>query len=233
MGSPGKESACNAGGLGLILGSGRSPGGYSSILAWRIPWTEEPGRLQSMGSQRVRHNWGTKQRATTANTVTESKIVGIAFGLRQWKCIIVSALESKLFWLSLLIDVGLGVHLLGPWLHPRCQRLLIYWVVWVKILYVEHHMCLTSLPDEIALIYHHYSWSIWHLQQPDKQVKWRLVGILITSLWFFVVVLFSIFPPLKGLELLLIYYLDKGVARGSMVPKVVTQSFLPDFPSLH
>ena len=29
---------------------------YSSILAWRIPWTEEPGRLQSMGSQRVRHD---------------------------------------------------------------------------------------------------------------------------------------------------------------------------------
>ena len=29
---------------------------HSSILAWRIPWTEEPGRLQSMGSQRVRHN---------------------------------------------------------------------------------------------------------------------------------------------------------------------------------
>ena len=29
---------------------------YSSILAWRIPWTEEPGGLQSMGSQRVRHN---------------------------------------------------------------------------------------------------------------------------------------------------------------------------------
>ena len=29
---------------------------HSSILAWRIPWTEEPGRLQSMGSQRDRHN---------------------------------------------------------------------------------------------------------------------------------------------------------------------------------
>jgi len=28
---------------------------HSSILAWRIPWTEEPGGLQSMGSQRVRH----------------------------------------------------------------------------------------------------------------------------------------------------------------------------------
>ena len=31
----------------------------SSILAWEIPWIEEPGRLQSMGSQRVRHDWGT------------------------------------------------------------------------------------------------------------------------------------------------------------------------------
>ena len=30
---------------------------HSSIPAWRIPWTEEPGRLQSMGSQRVVHNW--------------------------------------------------------------------------------------------------------------------------------------------------------------------------------
>ena len=30
---------------------------HSSILAWRIPWTEEPSGLQSIGSQRVRHNW--------------------------------------------------------------------------------------------------------------------------------------------------------------------------------
>ena len=30
---------------------------HSSILAWRIPWTEEPGRLQSTGLQRVRHDW--------------------------------------------------------------------------------------------------------------------------------------------------------------------------------
>ena len=29
---------------------------HSSIIAWRIPWTEEPGRLQSMGSQRVGHD---------------------------------------------------------------------------------------------------------------------------------------------------------------------------------
>ena len=44
----------------LIPGWGRSPGeghgNYSSILAWRIPRTEEPGELQSMGSQRAGHD---------------------------------------------------------------------------------------------------------------------------------------------------------------------------------
>ena len=29
---------------------------HSSILAWRLPWTEEPGRLQSVGAQRIKHN---------------------------------------------------------------------------------------------------------------------------------------------------------------------------------
>ena len=33
---------------------------HSSILVWRIPWTEEPGGLQSMGLQRIGHNWATK-----------------------------------------------------------------------------------------------------------------------------------------------------------------------------
>ena len=32
---------------------------HSSILPWRIPWTEEPGKLQSIGSQRIRHNGST------------------------------------------------------------------------------------------------------------------------------------------------------------------------------
>ena len=55
-GSVGKKSAYNAGDLGSIPGSGRFPGernGYPYVLAWRIPWTEEPGGLQSLGLQRV------------------------------------------------------------------------------------------------------------------------------------------------------------------------------------
>ena len=59
-GSDGKESACSAGDMGLIPELGRSlekgMATHSSILAWRIPWTKEPGGLQSVESQRVGYN---------------------------------------------------------------------------------------------------------------------------------------------------------------------------------
>ena len=42
--------------LALIMKSEKAMAPHSSTLAWKIPWTEEPGRLQSMGSQRVRHD---------------------------------------------------------------------------------------------------------------------------------------------------------------------------------
>ena len=59
-GSDSNESACNAGDPGSIPGLGRSPGegnGYPlQYFSWKIPWTEKPDGLQSMGSQRVRHD---------------------------------------------------------------------------------------------------------------------------------------------------------------------------------
>ena len=62
-GSDGKASAYNAGDPGSIPGSGnlleKEMVTHSSILAWKIPWTEKPGGLQAMGSQRVGHDWVT------------------------------------------------------------------------------------------------------------------------------------------------------------------------------
>ena len=62
-GSDGKESAMQetrVWSLGqedpLVKGTAT----HSSILAWRIPWTEKPGRLQSLRLQRIRHDWETK-----------------------------------------------------------------------------------------------------------------------------------------------------------------------------
>ena len=78
-GSEVKVSASNAGDPGSIPGSGRSPGegngiSHSSILAWRIPWMEKPGRLQSTGSQRVGHDF------------TFSLSLSWEQGLFHWNC---------------------------------------------------------------------------------------------------------------------------------------------------
>ena len=63
-----KTLPANAGDMGLIPELGRSPGEgnatHFSILACEIPWTEEPGGLQSMGLQRVAHNLGMDSAAT-------------------------------------------------------------------------------------------------------------------------------------------------------------------------
>ena len=64
MGFPGgsevKAFACSVGDLGSIPGSGnpleKEMATHSSILAWRIPWAEKPGGLESMELQRVGHN---------------------------------------------------------------------------------------------------------------------------------------------------------------------------------
>ena len=69
---------------------------HSSTLAWKIPWTEEPGRLQSMGSLRVGHDWGTslslftfmhwrrKWQPTPVFLPGESQEWGSLVGCRQW-----------------------------------------------------------------------------------------------------------------------------------------------------
>ena len=57
-GSDGEEPTCNIGDLGLIPGLRGSPAegkGYP-LCPWRIPWTEEPGRLQAVGSQSAGHD---------------------------------------------------------------------------------------------------------------------------------------------------------------------------------
>ena len=73
LGFPGgldfKESACSAGDLGSVLGwedpleEGMAT--HSSILAWRNPWTEKPGGLQSVGLQTVVRGWATHTHTRT------------------------------------------------------------------------------------------------------------------------------------------------------------------------
>ena len=66
-GSDGKESACNVGDPGWEDPLEKGMAIHSSILAWRIPWTEEPGGLQFMGSQ----SWDTTEWLTLSPSVPQ------------------------------------------------------------------------------------------------------------------------------------------------------------------
>ena len=108
---------------------------HSSILAWEIPWTEEPGGLQSIGSQRVRHNWETNTFAfklseeiaaenRTLEYMITHKPMGEMCGLpsEYWTCSEVrepsrnsntSYLNSKCIWAKTVLKK----HLLQRLLH--------------------------------------------------------------------------------------------------------------------
>ena len=78
---------------------------HSSILAWEIPWTEEPGGLQSMGPQRVRHDWVTK--CTKFNIQTQRLFCGFSCVLfHRWK---------SYWWLSQLNGWAARIWPLSQW----------------------------------------------------------------------------------------------------------------------
>ena len=57
---------------------------HSSTLAWKIPWTEEPGRLQSMGLQRVGHNWATSLHFTSLPVVKPQSFHSRRHRINPW-----------------------------------------------------------------------------------------------------------------------------------------------------
>ena len=83
-----KKSSFNAGDLGSSLGQEDSlekgMATHSSILVWRIPWTEEPGGLQSTGLQRLRHNSATNT-STFISIPTQVCITLKRHGEGEWR----------------------------------------------------------------------------------------------------------------------------------------------------
>ena len=97
---------------------------YSSTLAWRIPWVEEPGRLQSMGSQRVRHDWVTSLyftlekneiRIKHTQKLTQSRV---KLRRRQWHPTPVLLLEKSYGLRSLV-----GCNPWGRWESDTAEQL--------------------------------------------------------------------------------------------------------------
>jgi len=70
--------------MSLIPESGRYPAeGHGSILAWRILWTAEPGGLQSIGSQRIRHNWSNSATTNRRDRRQKGCIAALLMVLRR------------------------------------------------------------------------------------------------------------------------------------------------------
>ena len=90
---------------------------HSSILAWEIPWTEEPGRLQSVESQRVGHDWATELNWTELSIHIEDPVLcakslpGESFSFIRSCEVVRSALFSSLFAEEMELQRGEVTHL--------------------------------------------------------------------------------------------------------------------------
>ena len=102
--------SCNAGDPGSNPGEDPLEEGmatHSSILVWRIPWTKEPGRLQSVGSQRVRHNWATNTFPFTAICRRENRFRPILLTVACVPTILATSSSGALKWSWFIPDPGM------------------------------------------------------------------------------------------------------------------------------
>ena len=116
---------------------------HSSILAWRIPWTEEPGGPQSIGSQRVRHDW-----SHLACTRTHSRLwhnSKFHKHTERWSRHNILG-NFSLQWENLRVQL--------QWIQPNLQQsvkspvVVLFSMYWTSLLFHEVllHMCLFVLP---------------------------------------------------------------------------------------
>ena len=75
---------------------------HSSILAWRIPWTKEPGELQSMGSQRVGHDWATNTFTSLSMMPSCNEFGSVSSSLNFWNSLRRIGINSYMFGIILL-----------------------------------------------------------------------------------------------------------------------------------
>ena len=125
---------------------------HSSVLAWEIPWTEKPGRLQSMGSQRVRHDWVTKY----------ILMIGCIKGLyyySKWSGEPKEKIISEV--LLYLLGIYLGFWSIFSYLEVWNSRTLSYNIPWLISHRRTNNTLNVSKVFKARFILHHQEMSIW------------------------------------------------------------------------
>ena len=134
---------------------------HSSTLAWKIPWTEESGRLQSMGSWRVRHDWATSLSLScigegNGNPLQCSCLENPRDGGAWWAAIYGAAQSrTRLRWLS---SSNHAKGFPGP---QRLKRMPAMWETWVRSLGWED-----PLEKEMATHSSILAWRIPWMEEP-------------------------------------------------------------------
>ena len=123
---------------------------HSSILAWRIPWTEEPGGLQSMGLQRAGHDWATHTHSTLNELITSClngvRLTPIIYSLMElslWlfkvrKLILTLMLSFEIFLDHLTIDIYMPINSTCHFIQLAISASILYSFLileWVAISY--------------------------------------------------------------------------------------------------
>ena len=155
---------------------------HSSILAWRIPWTEEPGELQFMGSRRVRHDW--------------SELAHMYACCSRYQSISFKAEQHSTVW--------------TPSIYDACSGVSRFWLLWIVLLRtcVTRHLCeflfsaLWGLYPGVELLGH--MMSLFHFlrnSQTAVQSRWFIFYSLQQS-----TPVPSLVPSLPTLLLFLNYY---------------------------
>ena len=108
---------------------------HCSILAWRIPWTEESGRLQSMGSQRVGHNWVTNTQDMDVPKCPSAEDVVcnyIVFKVRDYHWDGTWPFEGPVKWTVWMWGLLLGVNIQNS-AERRCAGWFLHQIQWGKM----------------------------------------------------------------------------------------------------
>ena len=91
---------------------------HSSVLAWRIPWTEEPGGLLSMGSHRVGHDWSDLAAAAAAAVIKMSMTKMLTVSYCDYVCLSMTPSNSvkiHIFWVSIVKYVFVILFMSSSW----------------------------------------------------------------------------------------------------------------------
>ena len=124
---------------------------HSSILAWKIPWTEEPVRLQSMGSQRVGHDWAISLSLIVKNCLFYVSVHYVCMYLSINHLCIYESVSHLHIYVSMCLSMYPSVSMYQLSTDLSNNHLYIYLCIYVAIICVSMYLCIHPLSMYLSI----------------------------------------------------------------------------------